>query len=295
MNQEQMNRMQTAKGFLAALDQSGGSTPKALAQYGVDDTFYTNEEEMYARVHEMRSRIITNPAFSSQYILGAILFENTINGKIKDTYSADYLWQEKGIVPFLKVDKGLAKLENGVQLMKPIPNLDSLLAHAVQRNIFGTKMRSLITEANATGIKNIVDQQFAFALQIAHAGLVPILEPEVDIHSKDKQEAEAILKEELKCHLSQLDVNVLVMFKLSIPTIDGFYSELMDDPRVVRVVALSGGYSQAEANERLAKNPRLIASFSRALSQGLTYQQSEEAFTTLLSTSIQAIYDASIT
>ncbi|TCZ75244.1 fructose bisphosphate aldolase [Paenibacillus albiflavus] len=294
MNTQQLERIHTGKGFIAALDQSGGSTPKALQQYGVNESSYSNEEEMYALVHEMRTRIIKTPAFDSQYILGAILFENTMDRLIDGQFTADYLWEKKGIVPFLKVDKGLADLEDGVQLMKPMPELGDLLKRAVERNIFGTKMRSVIKEANAAGIKKVVEQQFAVGKQIAEAGLVPIVEPEVDIYSADKAASEKILKEEIFAQLSKLDNDTKIMLKLSIPTEDNFYSDLMNDSHVVRVVALSGGYSQTEANEKLARNHGLIASFSRALSQGLTAQQTDAEFDSLLANTIKDIYEASI-
>lgn len=294
LNATQLKRMQTGKGFIAALDQSGGSTPKALAQYGVQESSYTTEDEMYSLVHGMRTRIIKSPAFSSEYILGAILFENTMDRKIDGQWTADYLWEHKNIVPFLKVDKGLAELKNGVQLMKPISNLDELLTRAVERNIFGTKMRSVIKEPNATGIREVVEQQFAVGLQIFNKGLVPIIEPEVDIYSTDKQKSEEILKEEIIKQLNLLDKDVKVMLKLSIPTVNDFYKELMSDPHVVRVVALSGGYAQEEANQKLAQNHGLIASFSRALSEGLTFGLSDEQFDSKLQKSIQGIYEASI-
>lgn len=290
----QLNRMHSGKGFIAALDQSGGSTPKALAQYGVQESSYTNEEEMYALVHEMRTRIIKSPAFDSDYILGAILFENTMDRKIDGQWTADYLWEKKNIVPFLKVDKGLADLNNGVQIMKPISNLDDLLTRAVERNVFGTKMRSVIKEANPDGIREVVEQQFAVGLQIFEKGLIPIIEPEVDIYSSDKEKSEEILKEEIKKQLSLLDKDVKVMLKLSIPTVNDFYSELMSDPHVVRVVALSGGYSREDANEKLAQNHGLIASFSRALSEGLSVGQSDDDFNNELSITIKDIYYASI-
>ncbi|OKP98310.1 fructose bisphosphate aldolase [Paenibacillus sp. P46E] len=295
MNTKQLDRIHTGKGFIAALDQSGGSTPKALLQYGIQEDRYSNEEEMFALVHEMRTRIIKSPAFDSKYILGAILFENTMDRFIDGQATADYLWEQKGIVPFLKIDQGLAEPDNGVQLMKPIPGLDDLLKRAVQKNIFGTKMRSLIKEANPAGIQKVVEQQFAVARQIASVGLVPIIEPEVDIHSKDKQQAEKLLKQEISTQLAALDKDVKVMLKLSIPTEDNFYSDFIEDPHVVRVVALSGGYTQSEANDKLARNHGLIASFSRALSQGLSDQQTDEEFSTMLAQSTQAIYEASIT
>ncbi|MDI4646960.1 fructose bisphosphate aldolase [Cohnella hashimotonis] len=294
MNAEQLERIRTGKGFVAALDQSGGSTPKALLQYGVPENSYSGEEAMYAVVHEMRTRIIKSPAFDSQHILGAILFENTMDREIDGLLTADYLWEKKGIVPFLKVDKGLAELADGVQLLKPIDGLDALLARAVERRIFGTKMRSLIKEANPAGIRQVVEQQFAIGKQIAAAGLVPIIEPEVDIASADKAESEKLLKAELLSQLAALEPDVKVMLKLSIPTEDNFYAELIEEPHVLRVVALSGGYSQAEANERLARNNGLIASFSRALSEGLSAGQSDEAFNERLSESVRNIYEASI-
>lgn len=295
MNNEQLNRMQSGKGFIAALDQSGGSTPKALAQYGIQESSFSNDEEMYTLVHEMRTRIIKSPAFDSEYILGAILFENTMDRKIDGLWTADYLWEKKQIVPFLKVDKGLAELTNGVQLMKPISNLDELLTRAVERNVFGTKMRSVIKEANAAGIREVVEQQFAVGIQIFKKGLIPIIEPEVDIYSADKTKSEEILKEEILKQLNALDKDVKVMLKLSIPTVNDFYSELMSNQNVVRVVALSGGYSREDANDRLAQNHGLIASFSRALSEGLSADQSDNDFNNTLKQTIKAIYDASIT
>ncbi|WP_433816359.1 fructose bisphosphate aldolase [Flavobacterium johnsoniae] len=295
MNQEQLNRMHSGKGFIAALDQSGGSTPKALSQYGVQENSYSNDEEMYTLVHEMRTRIIKTPAFDSEYILGAILFENTMDRKIDGLWTADYLWEKKNIVPFLKVDKGLADLASGVQLMKPIPNLDELLTRAVERNVFGTKMRSVIKEANPDGIRDIVEQQFRVGLQIFEKGLIPIIEPEVDIYSADKEKSEEILKEQIQKQLNALDKDVKVMLKLSIPSVNDFYSSLISDPHVVRVVALSGGYSREEANDKLAQNHGLIASFSRALSEGLSAGQSDSDFNSTLSETIKAIYEASIT
>ncbi|WP_433765025.1 fructose bisphosphate aldolase [Flavobacterium ginsenosidimutans] len=293
-NKEQLNLMHSGKGFIAALDQSGGSTPKALSQYGVEENQYSNDEEMYTLVHEMRTRIIKSPAFDSQYILGAILFENTMDRKIDGQWTAEYLWEKKHIIPFLKVDKGLADLANGVQLMKPISNLDDLLDRAVDRKIFGTKMRSVIKEANQTGIQEVVKQQFEVGLQIFKKGLVPIIEPEVDIYISDKEKAEQILKDEIKKQLNLLDKDVKVMLKLSIPTAKNFYSDLMSDPHVVRVVALSGGYSREEANQKLAENQGLIASFSRALSEGLSAGQSDAEFNSQLGNSIKEIYEASI-
>ncbi|MGH4138768.1 fructose bisphosphate aldolase [Clostridium sp.] len=294
MNQEQMALMHAGKGFIAALDQSGGSTPKALLQYGISKERYSNEEEMFKLVHEMRTRIIMNPAFNSEHILGAILFENTMDRKVDDKFTADFLWENKNVVPFLKIDKGLAELENGVQLMKPIPNLEKLLKRAVDKNIFGTKMRSVIKEANPEGIRKIVEQQFDIGKQIVKAGLVPIIEPEVDIHSEDKEKSEKLLKYEINNQLVALDKDVKIMLKLSIPTEDNFYDDLMDNPHIVRVVALSGGYSRSEANEKLARNHGLIASFSRALSQGLTAEQTDSEFNLMLANSIGSIYEASI-
>ena len=295
MNQEQLKIMSGNKGFIAALDQSGGSTPKALKNYGIGEDQYSNDEEMFHLVHQMRTRIITSPSFTSEHILAAILFENTMERKIGDKLTADYLWEEKGIIPILKVDKGLAEEEDGVRLMKPIPGLDDLLKRARERHIFGTKMRSVIKKADPQGIKKIIDQQFEIGLKIAEAGLVPILEPEVDIYSPDKAESERIMKEEMKKHLEGLSEDTKLMFKLSIPDKHGFYSDIMEDPHVVRVVALSGGYSRHEANERLSRSPGLIASFSRALSEGLNAGQTQGEFDHMLAQSIQDIYEASIT
>ena len=295
MNIAQLDKMHSGKGFIAALDQSGGSTPKALAQYGVQESSFTNDEEMYTLVHEMRTRIIKSPAFNSDYILGAILFENTMDRKVDGQWTADYLWKKKNIVPFLKVDKGLADLANGVQLMKPISNLDDLLDRAVEKNVFGTKMRSVIKEANADGIREVVEQQFKVGLQIFKKGLVPIIEPEVDIYSADKEKSEEILKAEIQRQLNLLDKDVKVMLKLSIPTVNDFYKDLMSDPHVVRVVALSGGYSEEEANAKLSQNHGLIASFSRALAEGLSAGQSDAEFNQKLDKTIKAIYNASIT
>ena len=294
MNSKQTERIHTGKGFLAALDQSGGSTPKALEHYGISRDAYSTEEEMFDLVHQMRTRIMTSPSFTDEFILGAILFEQTMDRTVEGQFTADYLWQARGIVPFLKVDQGLAQLEGGVQLMKPIAGLDALLKRAVNRNVFGTKMRSVISQAVPEGISRVVDQQFEYALQILKSGLVPIIEPEVDIHSADKAQSEVLLKQELLRHLDTLPDGSNVMLKLSIPTVDGFYSDLMQHPRVLRIVALSGGYSQAEANERLARNPGLIASFSRALAEGLSARQTDEQFNETLAASIQKIYAASI-
>lgn len=294
MNEKQLDIMKNKKGFIAALDQSGGSTPKALKAYGINEDGYKNEDEMFTLVHDMRTRIIKSPAFNSDKILGAILFEQTMDREIDGKYTADYLWEEKGVVPFLKVDKGLEELENGVQLMKPIDNLDETLKRANERHIFGTKMRSVIQEANTTGIKEVIDQQFEVGQKIFDAGLIPILEPEVDINSPTKAEAEAIMKEEILKHLDELKGDTLVMLKVTIPTEDDFYRELIDHERVVRVVALSGGYSRDDANKKLTKNPGLIASFSRALVENALYSQSEEEFNEEMEKSVGGIYDASI-
>ena len=296
MNQQQLEKMKNGKGFIAALDQSGGSTPKALRLYGVEDTAYANDEEMFNLVHEMRTRIITSPSFTSDRVLAAILFENTMDRKIEDKFTADYLWDVKGIIPILKVDKGLLDPEDGVQLMKPIPGLDKLLARARdERHIFGTKMRSVVKEASEAGIKKIVDQQFEIGLQIAAAGLVPILEPEVDIKCPDKAKAEEILKKNIMEHLAKLPEDTKLMFKVTIPTIPDTYAELIADPRVVRVVALSGGSTREDSNKKLAENHGLIASFSRALSEGLNVKQTAAEFDALLKASVDSIYEASIT
>ena len=294
MNNKQLERMRTGKGFIAALDQSGGSTPKALKGYGIEESEYNSEEEMYDLVQAMRSRIIQSQSFTSEHILAAILFEKTMDRKIEGLYTGDYLWEKKGIVPILKVDKGLAEEKDGVQLMKPMPDLDSLLARAKERNIFGTKMRSVIHEANADSIKKIVEQQLQVGKVIAAAGLVPILEPEVDIHSSSKKEAEKMLVAEFEKQLSQLDKSVNIMLKVSIPTVAGTYSALMNDSHIVRIVALSGGYSRQEANTLLAKNPHLIASFSRALLSDLSAKQTPAEFDELLATAISEIYKASV-
>jgi fructose-bisphosphate aldolase, class I len=295
MNQEQFDKVKTGRGFIAALDQSGGSTPKALELYGVGEDAYGNDEEMFGVMHEMRSRIIKSPSFNGDRILGAILFENTMDRQIDGRDSADYLWEVKHVVPFLKVDKGLADESDGAQLMKPIPGLDDLLQRALKKNVFGTKMRSVIKVGDEAGVKAIADQQFEIGRQIAATGLVPILEPEIDIHSPNKAEAEAMLKGALLAGLDDVPADQHVMFKLTLPEQDNFYRELVEHPKVVRVVALSGGYSREEANARLSRNNGVVASFSRALTEGLTAQQSDEEFDALLGTSIQSIFDASIT
>lgn len=296
MDQDKLQRICKDKGFIAALDQSGGSTPKALAAYGVKENEYNGNDEMFAKVHAMRTRIIKSSAFSSKHILGAILFENTMDRTIDGELTADYLWNKKQILSFLKVDKGLAELEDGVQCMKPIPQLDDLLKRALKRNIFGTKMRSVIKEFNPVGIKKIVKQQFEIGKQIAAAGLVPIIEPEIDINSKNRAESERVLKEEILKELALLSKNEKIMLKLTIPEVDNFYSDLINaQHNVIRVVALSGGFSREVANEKLARNKGLIASFSRALAEGLSVQQSDEEFNAVLSDSIKQIYAASIT
>ncbi|MFK8795054.1 fructose bisphosphate aldolase [Planococcus plakortidis] len=295
MNSKQFELVKNGKGFIAALDQSGGSTPKALKLYGVNEDAYSNEEEMFDLIHEMRTRVMTAPAFTSDYVLGAILFEQTMDREVYGKYTSDYLWEAKGVVPFLKIDKGLADEQNGVQLMKPNPNLGELLKRAVERNVFGTKMRSVIKEPNAEGIKQVVDQQFEVAKEVIAAGLVPIIEPEVDINSAGKERIEAMLNDEILSHLDKLSDDEYVMLKLTIPTLANFYKELIDHPRVVRVVALSGGYPREEANQKLSENKGLIASFSRALSEGLSAGQTDEEFNTTLEKSIKDIYEASIT
>ncbi len=287
--------MRSGQGFVAALDQSGGSTPKALAGYGIPKDQFEGEEEMFDLVHAMRTRIISSPAFTSKHILAAILFEQTMDRTIEGLYTGDYLWEKKGIVPILKVDKGLAEEAKGVQLMKPITDLDSKLDRAVERKMFGTKMRSVIKSADPEGIKTNVEQQFEYGKKIITAGLVPILEPEIDIKSPDKAESESLMKTEILKQLGNLSENETIMLKLSIPDKDGFYNELIDHPRVMRVVALSGGYSREEAVKLLARNPGLIASFSRALVEGLNVHQSDEEFNAMLSGSIEEIYKASIT
>ena len=294
MNMAQLERMKMSKGFIAALDQSGGSTPKALKTYGISKDSYNSEEEMYQVVHKMRSRIMESPAFNKDRILGAILFEKTIDLKVEGQFSADYLWETKGILSFLKVDKGLADLENGVQLMKPIPILDELLHRAKERHIFGTKMRSVIKEVNEVGIQTLVAQQFKIGKIISNAGLIPILEPEIDIHMTNKKAAESILKQELLKNIKALDADTRIMLKLTLPEEDNLYEDLMEFPNVVRIVALSGGYSRQEANEKLAKNHNLIASFSRALTEGLNVNQTEDEFNEMLNDSIKTIYEASI-
>lgn len=293
MNNKQFEKMKNGNGFIAALDQSGGSTPKALAAYGVPEGSYSGEDEMFDLVHQMRTRIITSPSFDADHILGAILFEQTMDREIEGQYTADYL-ASKGVVPFLKVDKGLAEKENGVQLMKPIDDLDETLRRANERNIFGTKMRSVIHEPNPSGIKEVVQQQFDIGKRIIASDLVPIIEPEVDIHSSDKEKCEELLRDEILKHLNDLSEEENVMLKLTIPTQPNTYKELVDHPRVVRVVALSGGYSREEANEKLKENDDVIASFSRALAADLNANQSDEEFDAELKKAVDSIYDASV-
>ena len=292
---QQLQKMKANRGFVAALDQSGGSTPKALSSYGIKEDAWSNEAEMFALVHQMRTRIITSPSFTGERILGAILFENTMDGDIGRQPSADYLWNVKWVVPFLKVDQGLAAEKGGVQLMKPMPNLGALLAKAKAKRIFGTKMRSFIKQANAASIKDIVNQQFEAARQIIAAGLVPIIEPEVDIHSPEKAKAEGLLKAAVLEKLNELLADQLVMLKLTLPEQDDFYSECVSHPNVVRVVALSGGYTREEGNNRLRRNHGIVASFSRALVEGLSVQQSDAEYNALLDASIQSIFEASTT
>ncbi|KQT11330.1 fructose bisphosphate aldolase [Ramlibacter sp. Leaf400] len=295
MNPQQLEKVRSAKGFIAALDQSGGSTPKALSLYGIKPEAYAGDQQMFDLVHAMRARIITSPAFTGDRILGVILFEQTMDREIEGRASADYLWSARQVVPFLKVDRGLADEANGVQVMKAMPNLDALLARAKGKGIFGTKMRSVVKQADARGIEDVVRQQFNIGQQILAAGLMPILEPEVDIHAPDKPGAERLLKAALLKHLDTLGPQQQVMLKLTIPSVDDFYSDLVAHPKVLRVVALSGGYSREEANRLLARNPGVIASFSRALTEGLTAQQGEEEFNRTLDASIASIYQASST
>jgi len=292
---EQLEKMRAHRGFIAALDQSGGSTPHALRAYGIKDDAWSNAEQMFAIVHQMRTRIITSPAVTGERIIGAILFENTIDRKIEGKPTADYLWNVKRIVPFLKVDKGLAAENRGVQLMKPMPDLAALLDKAKDKHIFGTKMRSFIKQADGAGIKDIVTQQFEAARQIIAADLVPIVEPEVDIHCPEKAKAEELLKAAILKELEILPPDQLVMLKITLPERDNFYAELVSHPKVVRVVALSGGYTRDEGNRRLRRNHGVVASFSRALVEGLTVQQSDAQYNALLDASIQSIFEASVT
>jgi fructose-bisphosphate aldolase class I len=293
LNEQQLQKMKTQPGFIAALDQSGGSTPKALAAYGIKEGAWSNEDGMFAIVHEMRTRIISSPSFTPERILAAILFENTMDRDIQGQPTVDYLWNVKRVVPFLKVDKGLADEKDGVHLMKPMPQLAALLKKAKAKRVFGTKMRSVINLANAGGIKEVVNQQFEVAAQIMAAGLLPIVEPEVDIHCPEKAKAEELLRAAMVERLNQLTTGQLVMLKLTLPQQDDFYVDFVNDPKVVRVVALSGGYSREEGNERLRRNHGVVASFSRALVEGLSAQQSDPEFNALLDAAIQSIFEAS--
>ena len=294
-NADQLQKIRTAPGFIAALDQSGGSTPKALGLYGVTPDAWSNDEEMFGVVHAMRSRIMTSPAFNGDRILGAILFENTMDREVEGQSTAAYLWNVKNVVPFLKVDKGLADIVDGAQVMNPMPGLDALLAKAKAAGIFGTKMRSVIKEANAAGVKAVVDQQFEIGKRIVAAGLVPIIEPEVDIHCPEKAAAEDLLKQAIMNHLNSLAPDEIVMLKLTLPEQDDLYADCIAHPNVARVVALSGGYSRTEANDRLSRQHGMVASFSRALSEGLSAQQSDDEFNATLDASIASIAAASAT
>jgi fructose-bisphosphate aldolase class I len=295
MNEEQLQKVREAPGFIAALDQSGGSSPKALALYGIPEDSWSGDDEMFDLIHQMRARIIKSPVFNGDRILGAILFEQTMDRQIDGLETGDFLWSKKNIVPFLKIDKGLAAEADGVQLMKPMPGLDDLLERGVARHMFGTKERSVIKLANPQGVDAIADQQFDVGAQVLRHGLVPILEPEVDIHSPEKAKAEELLKQALLSRLEQVPDGQQVMFKLTLPETDGFYSELVKHPKVLRVVALSGGYSRDEANARLSRNPGVVASFSRALTEGLSAQQSDEEFDAALDAAISSIFAASNT
>ena len=295
MNDQQLHKIRDGEGFIAALDQSGGSTPKALRLYGIDEDAYSGDDEMFSVVHDMRTRIIMSPSFGGDRILGAILFENTMDREIAGKPSARYLWEEKNVVPILKVDKGLAAEADGAQVMKPIPDLDSLLERAKENGVFGTKMRSVIKLANSAGVRAVVDQQFEIGRRIVAAGLVPIIEPEVDIHSPEKEAAEVLLKEALLSHLDALGPGQNVMLKLTLPERDNFYAECVKHPNVLRVAALSGGYTREEANARMDRNNGVIASFSRALTEGLSAQQSDDEFNATLDSSIDSIHAASTT
>ena len=294
IDQDQKNRIAAGQGFIAALDQSGGSTPKALKLYGIDESAYSGDAEMFALVHQMRSRIVTSPAFTGERVVGAILFERTMDDRFGGKDAVAYLWEDKGVVPFLKIDKGLEDEADGVQLLKPIPGLDALLARAKAKGVFGTKERSVIKANNPAGIAKVLDQQFELARQVLAAGLVPIVEPEVDIKAADKEAIEVELKKGLLARLDKLDPSTPVVLKLTLPSVDGYFQELVDHPAVLKVVALSGGYSRDEANARLASNPGVIASFSRALTEGLSAQQGDAEFNQALDATIESIYRASI-
>jgi len=295
VNQEQLERIASGQGFIAALDQSGGSTPKALKLYGVDESAYSGDAEMFTKVHQMRERIVSSAAFNGKRVLGAILFERTLDDSFAGQDAATYLWQTKQVVPFLKIDKGLEDEADGVQLLKPIPGLDALLAKARAKGVFGTKERSVIKANNAAGIAAVLDQQFALGQQVLDAGLVPIIEPEVDIKAADKEAIEATLKQGLLARLDKIDPKTPVILKLTLPSVDGYFQELVDHVAVLKVVALSGGYSRDDANARLSKNPGVVASFSRALTEGLSAQQSDAEFDQALDAAIESIYRASIT
>ena len=295
MNNEQLARVRTGEGFIAALDQSGGSTPKALRLYGIEESEYSGDAQMFDLIHQMRSRMITSPVFNGDRVLGAILFEGTMDREIEGRGTADYLWGVKRVVPFLKVDKGLADDADGVQVMKPMPELDALVARAVAKGVFGTKMRSVIKLANQKGIEAVVAQQFEVGRQIIAGGLMPIIEPEVDINSPEKEQAEALLQQSILAHLDNQPADQQVMLKLTLPTIDDFYQPLVQHPKVARVVALSGGYSRLDANARLARNHGIIASFSRALSEGLSAKQTDADFNSAFDATIQGIFEASRT
>lgn len=294
VNRQQLDRIASGNGFIAALDQSGGSTPKALKLYGIDESEYSGDAEMFALVHRMRSRIVTSPAFNGERVFGAILFERTMDDRFGGKDAVAYLWEDKGVVPFLKIDKGLEDEADGVQRLKPIPGLSDLLARAKAKGVFGTKERSVIKQNNAKGIADVLDQQFELGQQVLDAGLVPIIEPEVDIKAADKEAIEVELKKGLLARLDKVDPKTPVILKLTLPSVDGYFRELVDHPSVLKVVALSGGYSRDEANARLAKNPGVVASFSRALSEGLSAQQSDEEFNQALDAAIESIYRASI-
>ena len=294
MNPQMAAKVSEGKGFIAALDQSGGSTPKALRLYGVEESEYNGDAEMFDMIHQMRSRIIKSPSFTGDKIVGAILFEMTMDRDIDGTPTAEFLWNAKSVVPFLKIDKGLADEANGVQLMKPMPDLDTLLARAVTKGIFGTKERSVINAANAEGIKAVVAQQFEIGMQVLSHGLMPIIEPEVNITIADKAEAETILRDEILAQLDALPADKQVMLKLSLPSVENFYKQLVDHPRVMKVVALSGGYSRKDANDLLSKQTGMIASFSRGLTEGLSAKQSDAEFDAMLAASVGSIYDASV-
>ncbi len=293
MNKKQLDKLKNNKGFIAALDQSGGSTPKALRLYGIGEDKYNTEEEMFDLVHKMRTRIIKSPSFDGDKILAAILFKITMNSKIDGKYTSDYLWEEKNVVPILKVDEGLAEEDNGVQLMKEMKSLDELLENAKERNIFGTKMRSVIKSYDEDGIKAVVKQQFEYAKKIANEGFVPIIEPEVDIHAEEKEKIENFLHEIILVELNKLGEKTYVMFKMTLPEVPNLYDDFNEFPNVVRVVALSGGYSREESNKKLKENKRMVASFSRALTEGLQNDMTEEKFDRLLGESVESIYDAS--